>query len=153
MFKKIIAALLIAYGIFGLGFIKYIPIPTVPTPEPVVILNVDKPNQEVIDAVKNVSSLVTDSTDRAKIAIFNYEFATKVKGYNTNLQQVNDVYTLAGKTFFKEELVGKYSGLSDAITKLISDLVSDDNHFLSQAEKDKISEYFMGLTWSLLQKE
>lgn len=151
MIKKIIAALLIAYGVFGLDFIKYIPVPT--PPEPIVILNVDKPRQEVIDAVKNVSSLVTDPTDRAKIAIFNYEFATKVKGYNSNLQQVNDVYTLAGKTFFKEELVGKYAGLSDAITKLISDLVSDDNHDLVQSEKDKISEYFMGLSWSLLQKE
>jgi len=151
MIKKIIATLLIAYGIFGLDFIKYIPVPT--PPEPIVILNVDKPRQEVIDTVKNVSSLVTDPTDRAKIAIFNYEFATKVKGYNSNLQQVNDVYTLAGKTFFKEELVGKYTGLSDAITKLISDLVSDDNHDLVQSEKDKISEYFMGLSWTLLQKE
>ena len=151
MIKKIIAALLIAYGIFGLDFIKYIPVPT--PPEPIVILNVDKPKQEVIDAVKNVSSLVTDPTDRAKIAIFNYEFATRVKGYNSNLQQVNDVYTLAGKTFFKEELVGKYVGLSDAITKLISDLVSDDNHDLVQSEKDKISEYFMGFSWALLQKE
>jgi hypothetical protein len=150
MVKKIIAALLIAYGIFGLDFIKYIP---VPTPEPVVILNVDKPSQEVIDSVKSLSSLVTDPTDRARVAIFNYEFATKVKGYDTNLQQVNDVYTLAGKTFFKEELVGKYNGLGDAITKLISNLVSDDNHDLSQAEKDKISEHFMGLAWSLLQKE
>jgi len=151
MIKKIIATLLIAYGIFGLDFIKYIPMPT--PPEPIVILNVDKPRQEVIDTVKNVSSLVIDPMDRAKIAIFNYEFATKVKGYNSNLQQVNDVYTLAGKTFFKEELVGKYIGLSDAITKLISDLVSDDNHDLVQSEKDKISEYFMGLSWALLQKE
>ena len=151
MIKKIIATLLIAYGIFGLDFIKYIPMPT--PPEPIVILNVDKPRQEVIDTVKNVSSLVIDPMDRAKIAIFNYEFATKVKGYNSNLQQVNDVYTLAGKTFFKEELVGKYVGLSDAITKLISDLVSDDNHDLVQSEKDKISEYFMGLSWALLQKE
>jgi hypothetical protein len=151
MVKKIIAALLIAYGIFGLDFLKYIPVPT--PPEPVVILNVDKPSQEVIDSVKDLSSVVTDPSDRAKIAIFNYEFATKVKGYETNLQQVNDVYTLAGKTFFKEELVGKYKGLGDAIIKLISKLVSDDNHDLTQAEKDKISEHFMGLSWSLLQKE
>ena len=60
---------------------------------------------------------------------------------------------MAGKTFFKEQLVGKYDGLGDGITKLISDLVSDDNHDLTQAEKDKISEHFMGLAWSLLQKE
>jgi hypothetical protein len=153
MVKKIIAALLIAYGIFGLDFLKYIPVPTPPHPEPVVILNVDKPSQEVIDSVKGLSSVVTDPSDRAKIAIFNYEFATKVKGYETNLQQVNDVYTLAGKTFFKEELVGKYKGLGDAIIKLISKLVSDNNHDLTQTEKDQISEHFMGLSWSLLQKE
>lgn len=150
MVKKIIAALLIAYGIFGLDFIKNV---SIPKPEPVVILNVDKPSQEIIDKVKGLSSLVTDPTDRAKVAIFNYEFATRVKDYNTDLQKINDVYTLAGKTFFKEELVGKYNGLGDAITKLISDLISDDNHDLSQAEKDKVSEHFMGLAWSLLQKE
>jgi hypothetical protein len=151
MVKKIIAALLIAYGVFGLDFLKYIPVPT--PPEPVVILNVDKPSQEVMDSIKGLSSFVKDPEDRAKIAIFNYEFATKVKGYDTNLQQVNDVYTLAGKIFFKEQLVGKYNGLGDGITKLISNLVSDDNHDLSQAEKDKVSEHFMGLAWSLLQKE
>jgi hypothetical protein len=151
MVKKIIAALLIAYGVFGLDFLKYIPAPT--PPEPVVILNVDKPSQEVMDSVKSLSSFVTDPSDRAKIAIFNYEFATKIKGYETNLQQVNDVYTLAGKIFFKEQLVGKYNGLGDGITKLISDLVSNDNHDLTQTEKDKVSEYFMGLAWSLLQKE
>jgi hypothetical protein len=152
MVKKLIAALLIAYGIFGLGFLKNIPIPK-PKPEPVVILNVDKPNQEVIDSVKNLSSLVTDPLDRAKIAIFNYEFATRVKNYNTDLQKVNDVYTLAGKTFFKNELVGKYNGLGEGVVKLITSLVSDDNHDLSQEGKDKISEHFMGLAWSLLQKE
>jgi hypothetical protein len=151
MVKKIIAALLIAYGIFGLDFLKYIPVPT--PPEPVVILNIDKPSQEIMDSVKVLSAFVTDPSDRAKIAIFNYEFATKVKGYETNLQQVNDVYTLAGKIFFKEELVGKYKGLGDAIIKLISKLVSDNNHDLTQTEKDQISEHFMGLSWSLLQKE
>ena len=57
------------------------------------------------------------------------------------------------KTFFKNELVGKYNGLGDGVIKLITSLVSDDNHDLSQEGKDKISEYFMGFSWALLQKE
>jgi hypothetical protein len=145
----LIGLLLITYSLFEPN-LKNIHIPIIP--EPVAILDVEKPSEEVMQAVKGLASLVTDPKDRTKIAIFNYEFATRVKDYNTNLQQVNDVYTLAGKTFFKEELVGKYNGFGDGLTKLISDLVSDDNHDLSQEEKNKISDYFMGLCWSLIQK-
>lgn len=152
MIKKILATLLIAYGIFGFDFIR-VNLPKPKPPEPVVILNVDKPSAAIIDAVKSLSTLVKDPTDRAKIAIFNYEFATKVKNYNASLQQVNDVYTLAGKTFFKNEIVGKYNGFGEAIIKLIASITSEENHNLSQEEKDKLSEHFMGLAWSLLQKE
>ena len=151
MFRVIIALILIAYGIFGTNLNIKFPLPK-PQPEPVAILNIEKPSPEIMETVSPLSSLVTDPTDRAKIAIFNYEFATRVKNYNADVQQVNDVYTLAGKTFFKNEIVGKYKGLGDGLVKLLTDLVSDDNHDLSQAEKEKISEHFMGLCWSLIQK-
>jgi hypothetical protein len=145
----IIGLLLVAYGLFEPN-LRNIHLPVLP--EPVAILDVEKPNEEVMQTVSGLASLVTDSKDRAKIAIFNYEFATRVKDYNTDLQKVNDVYTLAGKTFFKEEMVGKYNGFGDGLIKLISSLVSDDNHDLTQEEKNKISDYFMGLCWTLIQK-
>ena len=64
------------------------------------------------------SDLITDPSDRAKLAIFNYEFAERVLDYNTTSQQVNDVYTLAGKIFFEDTLVDKYDGLAEEIVKL-----------------------------------
>lgn len=148
MFRVLIATLLILYGAFGLNF-KI----NSPKPEPVAILNINKPNEEIMSRVSALSALVKDPTDRARIAIFNYEFATRIKDYNTDVQKVNDVYTLAGKIFFNKELVNKYDGLGDGVIKLLSDIVSDDNHDLSIEEKEKISEYFMGFAWSLIQKQ
>jgi hypothetical protein len=151
MFKNIIAVALIAIGLACSGLIK-LPLST-PKPEPIAILNIEKPSQDVIDRVQKFSSLIKDPTDRSKIAIFNYEFATKVVGYEANLQQVNDVYTLAGKTFFKNSIVGKYSGLSDMLVKLLTEVAGDKNHILNEKEKSDIHDNFMGIAWVLIQKE
>jgi hypothetical protein len=151
MFKNIVAVVLIVIGVAGSGLVK-LPLPT-PKPEPIAILNIEKPSQDVIDRVQKFSSLVKDPTDRAKIAIFNYEFATKVVGYEANLQQVNDVYTLAGKTFFKNSIVGKYSGLSDMLVELLTQVAGDKNHILNEKEKSDIHDNFMGIAWVLIQKE
>lgn len=118
----------------------------------VVLLNIEKPTQQVIELVKPVSDLVTDPTDRAKLAIFNQEFAERVVKYNTDTQQVNDVYVLAASEFFKDDLVDKYRDLDKLIVGLIEHTTSSDNHVLSQEEKNKLSESFMGLAWSLIQK-
>jgi hypothetical protein len=118
----------------------------------VVLLNIEKPTQQVIELVKPLSDLVADPTDRAKLAIFNQEFAERVSGYNTDTQQVNDVYVLSASYFFKDALVDKYRDLDKMIIGLIEHTTSSDNHVLSQEEKNKLSESFMGLAWSLIQK-
>lgn len=66
-----------------------------------------KQTQDIVELVTPISNLVSDPTDRAKLAIFNQAFATRVKGYDTDLQQVNDVYVLAGSHFFESTLVDK----------------------------------------------
>ena len=153
MFKNIIAILLIVIGLAGTGWVK-LPSPIIkPKPEPVTILNIDKPSQNIIDKVQKFSTLIKDPTDRAKIAIFNYEFATKVLTYQANLQQVNDVYTLAGKTFFQNSIVGKYAGLSDMLVELLKESAGDKNHILTEKEKTDIHDSFMGVAWTLIQKE
>lgn len=155
MIKNIAAILLIMFGLFGFSFLDLLDNPTPqPKPEPeVAILNIDKPSDETILLVKKYGELIKDPTDRAKIAIFNYQFATNVKSYETSLQQVNDVYVLAGKIFFKDSIVGKYDGLADMLVKQIQDITTDEDHTLSQEEKDKISEQFMAIAWVLIQKE
>jgi hypothetical protein len=156
--KKIIlflsALFLITYGMFGAGLLDLLdkPQPS-PKPEPeLAILNIDKPSAEVIEKVKNFSAIITDPTDRAKLAIFNYEFANVLISYDTDVQKLNDVYVLAGKKFFKNSLVGKYSTLPEQITNLIKDIIGEENHTLSSEEKNKLNQYFLGVAWVLLQK-
>lgn len=150
-----IAILLIVYGVFGNGLLDLLDRDDKkPTPEPpsVAILNIDKPSQEVINSVMPLASAITDPTDKAKMAIFNYEFATRLLTYNTNLQQVNDVYVLAAKTFFKDSIVGKYKDLPSGVVVLIESVTGKDNHVLTQEEKSKLHEKFMGFAWALIQK-
>ena len=153
MFKNILALVLIIYGAFGNNVFSIIPKnPNPPEPPAVAILNVDKPNESTLQKVAAFSDLITDSKDRAKLAIFNYQFAKNVLGYETDVQKANDVYVLAAKKFFQTTMKDKYPGLSAMIISLISDVSSDDNHILTQEEKNKISENFMGVAWVLIQK-
>lgn len=153
MKKNFIAIVLLLYVVFGGGTLDLLDKPT-PKPEPEAkILNIDKPSDDVIDRVKIFSSLITDPSDRAKIAIFNYQFAERVLGYETTNQQVNDVYSLAGKTFFKQDLVDKYDGLAEKIVELLEEILSEDNAVVSQEQKQKLNEYFMGVSWVLIQKD
>jgi hypothetical protein len=152
MYKNIIAVGLLLYSFFGGGLLDLldkIPKPN-PEPAPVKILNIDKPHEDVINRVKVFSELVTDPSDKAKLAIFNYEFAERVLDYNATSQQVNDVYTLAGKIFFKDTLVDKYDGLAEEIVKLLKEIMGDDNHSLKEFEKAELNEYFMAVAWVLI---
>ena len=73
--------------------------------------------------------------------------------YEADSQQVNDIYTLAGKTFFETTLLDKYDGLSENIVYLLQECIGDDNHVLSPEEKNKLNEYFMGVAWALIQSQ
>lgn len=157
MVKNVIAIALIVFGLFGFGLLDKLdrPLPNpspAPTPAPEAILVIDRPSDDIINKSKAYSDLIVDPTDRAKIAIFNYQFATNVLNYKTNLQQLNDVYTLAGKSFFSNSLVGKYKDLSTMIVNSIEEITTSENHVLTDEEKRKIHDQFMGIAWVLIQK-
>lgn len=127
-------------------------IPVFPKPD-VAILNIDRPSDEIIELVKPISTLITDPTDRAKMAIYSQEFASRVKTYDAQLQQVNDVLALSASGFFEGSMNDKYKDLDVAIIDLITSAAGgDDNHKLTDEEKNKISNRFMGVAWSLIQK-
>ena len=152
MYKNILAILLLLYAVFGDGLLDNLDKPE-PKPEPVAkILDIDRPEENVINEVKNFSELVTDPNDKAKIAIFNYEFASRILKYDTTVQQVNDVYSLAGKIFFKKSLVDKYDGLAENIKSLLEKILTDENHSVTKIEKEKLNQYFMAVAWVLIQK-
>lgn len=145
---------LLAIGLILFGLILAIKINEKPeVNDPVVILNIQKPSDEIIAIVSPISKLVSDPTDRAKLAIFNQEFANRVVSYNTNNQQTNDVYVLAGSKFFKDSLVDKYKDLDGELIKLLESSMGSDNHILTNEEKTDVSNKFMGLAWSLIQKK
>ena len=155
MYKNILAIILLMYAVFGEGLFDVADKPSpIPDPNPAAeILDIDKPSDQVIKDVSVFSELITDPSDRAKIAIFNYEFAERVLKYNSDVQQINDVYSLAGKLFFKNSLIDKYDGLAESIQSLLVEILTDENHFITQEEKNSLNKYFMGIAWVLVYKE
>jgi hypothetical protein len=78
---------------------------------------------------------------------FNKVFSERLKGYSVDAQQMNDIYTEAGKIFFKERLRGKYEGLSTGLVGLMSDIIGTENHTITKEEKEKLASHFDGLSW------
>lgn len=116
------------------------------------VLNIDKPSQSVLDIVNPTAKKISDPTDRAKLAIFNQDFAKRLVSYNTDIQKLNDVYVLAASTFFKDSIKDKYDNLDKDLIGFIQSVTTDENHSLTQEEKNKISEIFLGFSWVLIQK-
>jgi hypothetical protein len=154
MNSRIIAVVLLLYSVFGNGLLDGLDFPLiVPVTPEVSILDVEKPSESVLEKVKIFKDIITEEEDRQKIAIFNYEFSKRVVGYETSSQQINDVYSLAGKLFFSNSIVGKYEGLSEHIVNLMEEVLTDENHRVSEQEKSLLSTYFSGVAWVLIQKD
>lgn len=145
---------LVAIGLilFGLFFALQSSPNTVIDEEEIAILDIKEPTSEILELVNPISSLITDPTDRAKLAIFNQEFANRILKYKADNQETNDVYVLAASYFFNDSLRDKYQGLDAKIVELLRSSIGDENHILSAEEKLDISNKFMGLAWSLIQK-
>ena len=122
-------------------------------PKPAPIIQIAEPNQKVIEKVSSVASLVTDDKDRVELAIFNDIFANRILDYDADSQQINDVYTEAARNVFGSSMQGKYKGYSAGLTSLFKEVLGTKNHQLSEEEKSKLSAYFRGLAWCLINQE
>jgi AAA+ ATPase superfamily predicted ATPase len=151
--KTLIALLIMVNGVFGSELASVVP-NIFPTPEPPAakILNIYEPSEDVINRVELFSDLITDPDDRAKMAIFNYEFAERIIDYKTNAQQVNDVYSLSGKKFLKKSMLDKYDNLAEEIIKLMAECIGKENNTVAQEQKQELHDYFMGIAWVLIHK-
>lgn len=148
--KNLIAICLV---LFGVVLAVQSPNNNIIDNDDIAILDIKKPSQEIIDLVQPIAKLITDPTDRAKLAIFNQEFATRITNYTADNQQTNDVYVMAASFFFMDSLKDKYKDLDVEIVKLLKSSIGEDNHILTESEKADISAKFMGLAWSLIQKQ
>lgn len=151
MIRKLFLVFLLFYAVFGNSIIPNKNI--VPEPIPTTIINMEKPSDALIKEVKKFSDIVTDPADRTKIALFNYEFSRRVKNWdNVDTQKINDVYTYAGKDFFKKTLVDKYENLSEMLVSVMERCVGKDNHIITSEEKEKLQLNFSAISWVLVNK-
>lgn len=148
--KNLVAIVLI---LFGLVLAVTKSTNTVIDKDEVALLDIKEPTQEIISLVTPIAKLVTDPTDRARLAIFNQEFATRILKYTADNQQTNDVYVLAASYFFQDSIKDKYQNLDSEIVKLLQSSIGDENHILTDNEKSDIAVKFMGLAWVLIQKQ
>jgi hypothetical protein len=126
--------------------------PDKPDNPDVVVIDIEKPEQNVLTLTQPISNLVTDPTDRIKLALFNQEFSKRVFAYTTDNQKTNDLYVLAAEYFFQGSLRGKYPTLDKAVVSLLESSIGEENHILTEEEKLDLSKKFIALAWSLTQK-
>jgi hypothetical protein len=149
MNKKILINLL------GLVLIFVALSPSIKLPNPLppkpVVLDVEKPTEDVLLLVRDINRLISDKNDRTNLAVFNYVFSNRLTKYSTDVQKLNDVYVLAGEEFFQNSLKGKYRDLDQKIQTLFISVLGEDNHMLNEDEKSQLKIIFSGLSWSLIQ--
>ena len=145
--RTALGLLLILIGLFLPQIQERIPDFTPDVPSPSIVI--EEPRQEIKDKTLKISEKVTDDKDRLELCVFNKVFSERVLDYDADVQQVNDIYTESGKILFKDSLKGKYDGYGAGVVSLISQITGNENHELTEQEKQQISEVFSGLAWNL----
>ena len=145
--RTLLGLLIILIGLFLPQIQERIPdlIPDNPTRS----IAIDEPTQEIKDKTLKLSEKITDNKDRLELCVFNKVFSERVLRYDADIQQLNDIYTESGKILFKDSLKGKYDGYGNGVVSLISEITGNENHQLTQSERQQISEVFSGLAWNL----
>jgi len=106
------------------------------------IISVPEPSEEILGKVSRLAGLVTDKNDRDSLGVFNYIFSKRVKSYDADSQQINDIYVGAAKKMYGETLRGKYDGYGEGIANLMKDTLGTENHSVPQEEKEELSTNF-----------
>jgi len=147
--RTCLGLLIVLIGLFLPQIQERIP-DLIPKPSAPVV-DIKEPTQEIKEKTLKIAEKVTDDKDRLDLCIFNKEFSERILTYDTDVQQVNDVYTEAAKVLYKDSLKGKYDGYSQGVISLVSGVTGNENHQLTQSEKVQLGEVFSGLAWNLCQ--
>lgn len=116
------------------------------SPDVPLAIEIVEPTDDIKKATE-FASVVTDPTDKLNLTVFNKIFADRCVKYKATNQNINDVYTLAAKNFFGNSLNGKYDGYGENLVDTMKSVIGDEVHELSNEEKQKLSQTFMGLAW------
>ena len=145
--RTALGLLVVLVGLFLPQIQEWIPDLIPDNPKPAI--TIEEPTQEIKDKTLKVAEKVTDTKDRLELCVFNKVFSERILQYDTDVQQVNDIYTESGKILFKDSLKGKYDGYGSGVISLISEITGVENHELTLLEKQQISDVFSGLAWNL----
>lgn len=115
-----------------------------------VDIKIPAPSSSISSKVSPISSSVTKKDDKIKFAIFNHIFSERLSDYETDVQQLQDIYVLAAKKYFDGNLKDKYSGLDTKLVSLFKSILGEDNKRVSNEDKKSLSEHFSGLAYKLL---
>lgn len=151
-YRFIIGSVLILIGLWGHRAPEYFQKLKNAVSKDTVQIVSEKPSDEIVLKSKKVSDLITDNQDRLNLAIFNLQFADRLKTYfdqNITSQQLTDLYTASLKEYFKDSLVGKYDGLATEIKSLFESSIGSLDHILSKEEVDSLKTDLIGLSWNL----
>ncbi len=136
---------LVLIGVFWDSIKEVIP----DTPDSTPDIVIEKPDDSMIAVWSETADSITAPKDRIYLCIFNKRFSERVKEYDADAQDVNDIYVLAAKDVFGDSINGKYDGLASAIKSAMSSVVGEENHELTDEEKKKLSETFKAFAWCL----
>jgi hypothetical protein len=123
----------------------------IPEPTPDAKLEIENPGDQIVNRVKPVADLVTGEEDRLRLAVFNDIFSQRCIAWKAEAQQVNDVYALAGKNVFGDSMRGKHEGYGEGLNEIMKSVLGTENHEVTDEEKQKLSQDFKGLAYSLSQ--
>ncbi|MHA2401515.1 MAG: hypothetical protein ACXADH_00870 [Candidatus Kariarchaeaceae archaeon] len=146
--RAILGLVCVLLGLFWNDIKERIP-DFIPEPTPQVVIN--NPGDDIVDQVKPIADLVTDEDDRVKLAIFNDIFSQRCIAWKADAQQYNDIYSLAGKNVFGDSMRGKHEGYGEGLNELMKSTLGVENHEVTDKEKQKLSQDFQGLAYSLSQ--
>lgn len=122
-------------------------------PSVVQALSIEKPNEEILPRVEDVTKIVTDQQHKEEMAILNFEFARRLKAYDCKPEEMIQIWNHVAR-FVSDGEWAKYSKFSPVYTiEMIKEVTTDANSVLTGKEKELISERFNALSWVLGNKD
>ena len=117
------------------------------------VITIKEPSEEAIKSTKNIASLIKEPKDRAELAVFFDELASRSLNYDD--YYVSDVLKIYGQSF--KDVFGdkynKYPEFSKNQIILMSTVTGPKDRTLSLNDVQKLSDIFRGIAWNLTEPE
>lgn len=144
-FRLLIGIVLVFIGVFWTDIKNSIP--EIPDNKPIIAI--DTPEDSLVDQWAETCKSIKDPKDRVRLCVFNKVFADRVVGYDTDAQQINDVYVFAAKEVFGDSIKGKYDKLGPVTQESMASILGKENHIVTESEKQNLNKAFLAFAWCL----